>query len=327
LKNADRNSDVKVLDLFSGAGGSSLGARLAGARVVGAVDLWKLAAEVYKSNFPAARHYSAPCESLSPDELLGELGGIDLILASPECTNHTCARGSAARDEKSRETAFQVIRFAEVLNPRWIVVENVVHMKKWHRYKEWIDNLKRLGYNVSQQVLNAADFGVPQSRRRLFVLCDKEMSPPEIRPPKRKHIPIEKVISCNGTYDFSKLRTKTRAKDTLARARRAIRSVGKESPFLIVYYGTDGGGGWQKVTRPLRTITTLDRFAFVRPSPQGHEMRMLQVPELKKAMGFPAYFKFEEGTRRDRIKLLGNAVCPPVMRAIIRKLVSQPSLS
>lgn len=312
--------------MFSGAGGSSLGATLAGAHIVAAIDLWELAGKVYKSNFPAARHYNRACEVISNDELGTELGRIDLIIASPECTNHTCARGKAARDENSRDTAFQVVRFAKILKPRWIVIENVVHMKRWPRYKEWIQSLKGLGYHVSPQVLNAADFGVPQSRRRLFVLCDLECAPPNVRPRRRrKHVPVESVFSPNGTFKFSQLRTEERAADTIARADRAISSVGKSKPFLIVYYGTDGGGGWQRITRPLRTITTLDRFALVRPTSKGHVMRMLQVPELKKAMGFPCYFKLDEGTRRDRIKLLGNAVCPPVMKAVVKKLVFSPN--
>jgi DNA (cytosine-5)-methyltransferase 1 len=99
-----------------------------------------------------------------------------------------------------------------------------------------------------------------------------------------------------------------------------MREVGRSEPFLIVYYGSDGAGGWQRVDRPLRTITTVDRFAYVRPSESGHQIRMLQVPELRRAMGFPDEHIFVRGTRRDRIKLLGNAVCPPVMEAVVRSL-------
>ena len=88
-------------------------------------------------------------------------------------------------------------------------------------------------------------------------------------------------------------------------------------PFLLVYYGTDGGGGWQRIDRPLRTITTVDRFALVEPSDNGHRMRMLQVPGLKRAMGFGDDYEFPEGSRRDKIRLLGNSVCPPVMQQIV----------
>ena len=91
---------------------------------------------------------------------------------------------------------------------------------------------------------------------------------------------------------------------------------------MIVYYGTDGSGGWQSLDKPLRTITTLDRFAYVKPTPQGHMMRMLQPDELKQAMGFPADYQIVARTRRERIKLIGNAVCPPVMKNIVRSLIT-----
>jgi DNA (cytosine-5)-methyltransferase 1 len=54
-----------------------------------------------------------------------------------------------------------------------------------------------------------------------------------------------------------------RATETLARAKRAMDELGEGVPFLIVYYSTDGGGGWQTLDRPLRTLTTLDRFGLV----------------------------------------------------------------
>lgn len=81
-----------------------------------------------------------------------------------------------------------------------------------------------------------------------------------------------------------------------------------------MYYGSDGGG-WQPLNRPLRTITTLDRFALVQHN--GHEprMRMLQVPELKRAMGFDEDFKLPVGVRRDRIRLLGNGFGVSKLRA------------
>jgi DNA (cytosine-5)-methyltransferase 1 len=75
------------------------------------------------------------------------------------------------------------------------------------------------------------------------------------------------------------------------------------------------------LNRPLRTLTTLDRFGLVSGLGKETTLRMLQVPELKRAMGFPDDFKLDRGTRRDRIRLLGNAVCPPVMEAVIKTLI------
>ncbi len=89
----------------------------------------------------------------------------------------------------------------------------------------------------------------------------------------------------------------------------------------MVYYGSDAAGGWQRLDQPLRTITTVDRFALVRPDGKGgHEMRMLQPDELQAAMGFPPEFTLNGTTRRQKIHLLGNAVCPPVMQAIVKSL-------
>ena len=103
----------------------------------------------------------------------------------------------------------------------------------------------------------------------------------------------------------------------MKRADRSIAELGKGVPFLLVYYSTDGGGGWQPLDRPLRTMTTLDRFGLVEWERGEPTLRMLQVPELQRAMGFDSSYKLPYGSRRDKIKLLGNGVCPPVMQAII----------
>ncbi|MDY0170845.1 MAG: DNA cytosine methyltransferase [Thermoguttaceae bacterium] len=113
-----------------------------------------------------------------------------------------------------------------------------------------------------------------------------------------------------------------RAEATLARATRAIAELGSQAPFIMVYYGSDGAGGFQTLDRPLRTITTLDRFAYVRPDGVGHEMRMLQPTELAAAMGFPASHKLPDVSRREKIRLIGNAVCPPVMCAVVKALTA-----
>lgn len=315
---------IRALDLFCGAGGSSWGAREAGVEIVAAFDLWPLAGEAHDANFPEAEFIPGRLEDLDVDALVKRLGSIDLILASPECTNHSPAKGNKPRCERSKDTAFQVVRFAAAFNPRWVVVENVVNMRKWTRYTEFKSALEKLGYNLQEQVLNSAHFGVPQSRRRLFLVADNQQVPPKVL--SRKTVPkqVAEIVDLNGTYRWTPLHRPNRAKATLERAKRGFAVLGKAKPFLLVYYGSDGGGGWQRLNRPLRTITTVDRFALVKPDPRhGHVMRMLQVPELQAAMGMPSRMKFETGTRRERIKMIGNAVCPPVMRAVVKNLTKQ----
>ncbi len=321
---SSRMKQLRGIDLFCGAGGSSWGARAAGVVLKAAFDKSILAANVYQANFPDTRFYGGRLEAIDPNELTKEVGEIEIILASPECTSHSPAKGKAPRSELSRETAFEVIRFAQAFAPRWIVVENVVSMRRWRRYKTFISQLKDLGYHIREQVLDSSEFDVPQRRRRLFLTCDKMQMPPTIlRATSAVRSAAEILIA--DEFGVRPLRTKNRAHATLARAARAIETIGKKKPFLIVYYGSDHSGGWQRLERPLRTITTVDRFALVTPTACGHEMRMLQVPELAAAMGFPKELKLEHGTRRDRIHLIGNAVCPPVMQSVVHQLTGSPT--
>lgn len=312
---------MKVLDLFCGGGGSSFGARAAGAEIVCGIDMWEVATQTYRSNFPSAIVKTSKLESINPYQLREEIGQIDILMASPECTNHTCAKGAAPRSEESRATALQTVRFAEAFRPQWIVMENVVHMRPWSRYGEMKDALSDLGYSVSEFVFDAADFGVAQNRRRLFVVCGLDKSVPHpIQAGRKAKKAVAQILDEPGTWKTSALFSETRAKATLDRAARGLREVGQNSPFLIVYYGSDGAGGWQGIDRPLRTITTVDRFALVEPSEDGHRMRMLQVPELTRAMGFSTRYKMPFGTRREKVHMLGNGVCPPVMKGIVSSL-------
>lgn len=316
---------LRTLEIFCGAGGSSRGAAMAGAEPVAAIDMWAVATETYKLNFPDAITYTMNASSLAPDRVQNDVGSIDLLLASPECTSHSVAKGSRPGCEKSRGTAFEVIRFAKVLKPRWIVVENVQQMRSWKRFDRWYAKLRALGYKTRIGTLNSQDHGTPQSRKRLFVVCDSE-SEPALPEPRTGTVKTVASILGRGElrsrpWRFSKLSVAERAKATIDRAKRAIKELGATASFIMVYYGTDGAGGFQTIDRPLRTVTTLDRFAYVRPNGRGHEMRMLQPPELAAAMGFPRRHAWPEASRRDLIRLIGNAVCPPVMRDVVKTLV------
>jgi DNA (cytosine-5)-methyltransferase 1 len=248
-------------------------------------------------------------------------GEIELLLASPECTNHSPAKGSQRRSEKSRQTASYVVNFARRLRPRWIVLENVVQLREWRGYNMTISDLRSLGYLVHPQILDASLFGVPQTRRRLFLLCDREREPQQVTSRHRRLRPASDAIRLNGAWPSKPLYVENRALATLERAERAIKALGKGTPFLIVYYGSDGAGGWQSIDRPLRTLTTLDRFGLVTWEGREPMLRMLQVDELRRAMGFPRNHILDRGTRRDKIRLIGNGVAPPVMKSIVETLV------
>ena len=280
------------------------------------------ATATFAANFPNAHVVTNRLEDVDVSEFADRIGQIDILLASPECRNHTCAKGSAPRDESSRATAMRVVEYAQALQPRWLVLENVIYMRPWSRYPELKARIEELGYHLTEQTLDASDFGVPQSRRRLFLVGDLNRPPePSLRRHSGRRKSVQSILDAPGTWKTSPLFTPKRAKATLERAQRGINALADGTSFLVVYYGTDGCGGWQSLDRPLRTITTVDRFALVEHNGQQWRIRMLQVPELKRAMGIGDDFQLPVGTRRDRIRLLGNGVCPPVMESVVRSLI------
>lgn len=323
MNNPNLTSSYRAIDLFSGIGGNSLAAKQVGIEVVAGFDKWDLVTKVYQDNFPEALVINQYLEKVNISQLENSIGKIDLILASPECTSHSIARGNKTKDKNSLDLAFQISRFSKVFQPRWILIENVSQMATWDDYGRFKESLEDQGYKIREQQLIASDFGVAQSRKRLFILCDKERTPPEIIPnPEVKKRFAKDIVNLNGTYPLTPLYKRGRASKTIERALSGM-AVHNQDPFLLVYYGSGGtgNGGFQSLDVPLRTITTLDRFALLKQSEDGPVMRMLQVPELQEAMGFPKDYSFNFGTRREKIHMLGNAVCPPLIKAILEQMM------
>lgn len=318
---------LRGIDLFCGAGGSSRGAADAGVEMVGAVDQWDIATQTYVDNFPSARRnvVTTTLSASSRADIFKSIGHVDLLIASPECTHHSLARGNRPRCENSRRSGWFVVRFIEELDPQFIVLENVSMMRHWEGYRELCETLeKRYGYKLRTQVLDAADFGVPQNRKRLFIFGSKRHRPPEVKPTVRRQKPASAILDPFDRWPAGPLDNGRRADATIDRVKHAINEIGSGRDFLTVYYGSDKAGGYQTLDRPLRTLTTLDRFGLVQWVGKTPTLRMLQVPELMRAMGLRRGFLLQQGTRRDRIKLLGNGVCPPVMKAVVSAVVGAP---
>ncbi len=286
-----------------------------------AVDSWKLATDTYQENFPSADVVCASIESLDPS-LLASQYKPDVLLTSPECTSHSIARGSKLGCERSRETTINVLPWIDAMGSRWVVVENVRRIKQWHRHEEFIREFENRGYAVSELFLNAADFGVAQSRKRMFLIGDRKGTKVSndyfMGRQRRKTRTARSIIDWSGRYKSRPLHSPRRAKATIERVERGISVLGKGVDFIIVYYGSDYAGGWQPLNSPLRTITTLDRFGLITWDSGEPMLRMLQPRELIKAMGAPATHRIIQGTRRDKIRLCGNGICPPVMEQLFK---------
>ena len=315
------NSGLNFVDLFCGGGFGARGVVSAGGQPLLAVDYWDIATQTYRQNFPGADVRTGRVEDVSP-KLVGQRS-VDLLLTSPECTHHTHARGARPRNDTSRETALTSLAWIEALKPQFVVMENVPNMKSWSRYIELKQGMSSLGYGVREIVLCASQFGVPQRRRRLFVTASRGDIPPEIRLPNRRRATAIEILDPVGTWAESYLYTDKRAERTLRHAEAAMSELGGRESFLVVYYGSDKGGGWQSLDDPLRTVTTLDRFGLVRHTKKGWTLRMLQPPELARAMGVPKSHVFPVGTRRDKVKLCGNGICSPVMKEVVLQLTKK----
>ena len=180
-------NSINIVDLFCGGGGTSTGAVRAAERAglkveLCAVNHWEIAIETHSRNHPAAKHLCKAIDQVRPREAVR--GQVDLLLASPECTHHSIARGGMPINDQSRMSAWEVIRWAAELLPKRIIVENVKEFQTWgpigangrplqsrkgETFAAWCQALRSLGYRLDMRVLNAANFGGATTRERLFV--------------------------------------------------------------------------------------------------------------------------------------------------------------
>lgn len=302
---------MKAIDLFAGAGGFSTGAVMAGCNVVWAADHWPAAVHVHTKNHPDTLHV---CQDLQHADWT-QVPAHDVLMASPCCQGHSRARGKPngnPQHDASRSTAWAVVSAAECHRPGIVLVENVPEFAEWTLYPAWCAAMHALGYALMPIVIDAADHGVPQHRRRLFIVGTRSKHPIELALPQREHTPAEQFIDF-GAGRWSPIEKPGRRSNTLARVAAGRAAHGQR--FLTAYYGSERGG--RSVSRPVGTITTRDRWAVI----DGERMRMLTADECRAAMGFPADYLLPK-THKDAIHMLGNAVVPPVARDVIEAVMA-----
>ncbi len=295
---------MTAIDLFAGLGGFSLAAEMAGLKVLWAANHTPDAVRWHALNHPRVTH---ACQDLQQANW-AEVPDADVLLASPACQGHSRARGKErAHHQTTRATAWAVVACAEVKRPRFLVVENVPQFRDWTLFPQWKSALESLGFAIRVIVANAADSGVPQDRERVFVCGWRGVKhAPEIRLPKRAHVPASSLVSFDGEEHWTPVRTlcaATRAKCGAARRRFGDR-------FLVAYYGNEAGG--RDLGKPLGTVTTRDRFGLV----SNNRLRMLTVDEYRRAMSFPDTYRLPP-QKRLATHLLGNAAPPWMARDVI----------
>jgi DNA (cytosine-5)-methyltransferase 1 len=174
---------MKVLDLFAGSGGFSLGFQLAGYDVIGAIELDEWAADTFAYNHPEAKVLVGDITSFSDDYVTCAFSECcpDIILGGPPCQGFSICTKNAGDPSDPRNSMFtQMIRFGQLFSPEVIIIENVPNLLKSKTQSgEYvieiiINELKRLGYHVYHSVLEATAYGVPQIRKRLVIIASKK---------------------------------------------------------------------------------------------------------------------------------------------------------
>ena len=157
---------MRVIDLFSGCGGMSLGFEQGGYQVVAAFDNWQPAVDIYQENFQHPIHNI----DLATDEALEIIKQAkpDVIIGGPPCQDYSIA-GKRELGQRANLT----IRFAEIVvsvKPEWVVFENVYNIERFRTLPVMKAMLSEAGYGLSSKVLDASLCGVPQKRRRFFLV-------------------------------------------------------------------------------------------------------------------------------------------------------------
>ena len=167
-----------ALDLFCGAGGFSLGLMQAGIQCVEAIEKDRFAIETHKSKFRNVPAYMEDICEFEEDRIKSLFSGIDILVGGPPCQGFSVSGPAQYGKIDSRNNLLlQMVRFSKILKPKICVLENVKGLLSGKLSKEtkalttYMSLMEGLGYTVSYDVLQAADFGVPQWRERVFVFA------------------------------------------------------------------------------------------------------------------------------------------------------------
>ena len=349
----DSSSDkIRVVDLFSGAGGFSLAARQAGCEVVFAVENDRHAASTYRNNFkdPTPELYEKSILDLEPSEVgrkhFLKTGACDLMLGGPPCQGFSSHRlNDSGVDDPRNDLLQHYFRFVKHIGPKVFLMENVPGLL-WERHKSHLELLYSEGdaagyFMFEPVVLDAKDFGVPQSRKRVFILGVKGSTAPEgfQWPPKPTHGPkagqtgdeiVPDWISCRDCFkrapkkDINNTHMKSGAvlvevfKNTPKNGGSRLDS-GRTLPCHEKHKGHKDVYGRIDPRKPAPTMTAgcsnPSKGRFVHPT-QHHGITMRQAARIQ---SFPDDFEFLGGLSAAG-RQIGNAVPVRLGKVLIEHL-------
>ncbi len=303
-----RTLGIIACDLFCGGGGSSTGLTQAAAELGRPVELLAIncdpdAIATHALNHPGVRHLCQRIETVVPQEAVPG-GKLDLLLASPECTHFSTARGGKPMSDQKRSSPWRVLEWLNALDVAAVIIENVPEFTSWgplhpegHAnenrpiekskgayFRNFIRNLRTLGYRVDWRVLNAADYGAATTRKRLFVLCRKGRKAPAwpeptharpmaenrtsqpslgITTPRLPWRPAREIIDWTVPGESIYTRARPLAPNTLARIYAGLRKF-SGVPFLLPHqHGNDTLENVRGLDGPLPSVTATSADMFL----------------------------------------------------------------
>jgi DNA (cytosine-5)-methyltransferase 1 len=328
-----------AVDLFAGYGGLTQGLRDAGFHVLAAIELDELAADTYRSNHPTTKMIVQDIRTVTSRTLARAAGvrksELDLLTSCPPCQGFSRIR---RKNKPGRLVDYrnrlidEVLRFVEDLSPKVVLMENVPALREYSRFRKFTARLTDLGYQVRHNVVDAADFGVPQRRKRLVTIASRIGDAPDF-PTKRKHKTVRDAI---GTRKFAagdplqntlekrtvRIRNLIRRVPRNGGSRRQLPSKFKLQCHRVTdgFYDVYGRMSWDSVAP---TITggcvNPSKGRFLHPS----EDRAITLREAALLQGFPPTYKFSMRQGKYRVaELIGNAF-PPTFSRMQAQIIRQ----
>ncbi|WP_267414328.1 DNA cytosine methyltransferase [Bacillus sp. GC_Bacil_1] len=344
-----------VIDLFAGVGGLSLGFEQEGFEVVLANEYDESIANAYKKNHRNTKMIVGDIAELDIKNVFCPyVGKIDVIIGGPPCQGFS-QKGQRKTINDDRNFLFKYfVSVVGLIKPMYFVMENVPNLltaEKGYFKKEIYDLFKSLGYSLSSGVLNAADFGVPQNRKRAVIIGKRGLAPAEFPKPKNEKNTIWDAISDlaflesgegNEVQDYRKaaesfyqqvMRKKStqlynhvatnHSKVALERLKLIPPNAGrevlpKEHLTKSIYSGT-----WTRMRKDEVSVTVTTRFDTPSSGKFTHPFlnRAITVREAARIQSFPDDFRFF-GTKTSQMKQVGNAVPPMLANSIAKTILN-----
>ncbi|WP_049987952.1 DNA cytosine methyltransferase [Halobellus rufus] len=332
----DRSS-IKVLDLFCGGGGLSEGFLQAGYDVVAGVDANADFLATYEHNHEDALAIQADLGEVGPEEFFAEhpveRDEIDVVIGGPPCKGFSIA-GHRDPDDERNYLVGNFIDFVEFVQPAAFVMENVPGIKSMEggdTLRAILEGFERAGYEKpAYETLNAADYGVPQNRRRVIFQGRRDGSRPTY--PERTHGPskqatltgkrlepyvtVEDALLDRGTTGESQRPIEELPNhDETDHSAEMVERIAEVEPGDSLYESY--GDSWRRLPRdePSITIKENHNAPFIHPV----EDRVGTVRECAILQSFPDDYVFQ-GPKSTQLKVVGNAVPPGLSKAIAEAL-------